>query len=124
MSHYQRRLSIETRGPGLTEFTRQVQAELSDEAYLALQWHLLLAPESGALIPGSGGLRKLRWALQGKGKSGGARIIYYFHSDRMPVVMLSIYAKNTKVNLSQAERNELKTLVPELVREFMKGRRS
>ncbi len=105
-------------------FLRKAEKILDEQERTALVIAIGEEPEAGEIIPGTGGVRKLRWALHGKGKSGGARIIYYFHSDRMPVVMLSIYAKNTKVNLSQAERNELKTLVPELVREFMKGRHS
>ena len=51
-------------------------------------------------------------------------MIYYFHSGRMPVILLSVYAKSVKVNLSKAERNELKKLIPELVREFTKGSRT
>jgi hypothetical protein len=57
-------------------------------------------------------------------RSGGARVIYYFHSEQMPVVLLSIYAKSDKVNLSQAERNELRKLIPELVQAYLKGKRT
>jgi hypothetical protein len=58
-------------------FSRQVGAQLSAEEYRALQVALLLDPEAGPGIPGSGGLRKLRWRLAGRGKRGGARVIYY-----------------------------------------------
>lgn len=79
-------------------------------------------PEAGRIIPATGGVRKLRWAAKGKGKSGGARVIYYFHDESMPVFLLSAYAKTQKVNLTMVERNELRNLVPKLVRGYSKGR--
>jgi hypothetical protein len=72
-------------------------------------------PEAGEIIPETGGVRKIRWALAGTGKRGGARAIYYFHSERMPVFLLTVYAKNDKANLSNSERNAMKRLVPILV---------
>ena len=72
-------------------------------------------PEAGEIIPETGGVRKLRWALKGKGKRGGARVINYYHNDRLPVFLLSAYPKNRKANLSKAERNAMKRLVPILV---------
>ena len=79
-------------------------------------------PEAGSVIPETGGARKLRWAAKGKGKSGGARIIYYFHNESLPIFMLSTYAKGEKTDLSQAERNALKKLVPQLLREYTRRR--
>lgn len=79
-------------------------------------------PARGDVIPDTGGVRKLRWAVKGKGKSGGARVIYYFHNESIPVFLLSIYAKNEKLNLTQAERNELKSLIPVLVRSYRERR--
>jgi hypothetical protein len=58
-------------------FTRAIVRLLADDEYRSLQLALLLRPESGRLIPGGGGLRKMRWSLKGKGKRGGCRIIYY-----------------------------------------------
>jgi hypothetical protein len=60
-------------------------------------------------------VRKLRWAREGMGKRGGARVIYYYHDERLPVFLLSAFAKNRKANLSRAERNAMKRLVPILV---------
>ena len=58
----------------------------------------------------TGGVRKLRWAREGEGKSGGHRVIYYFHSERIPLFVLLIYGKNEKANLTQAEKNDMRRL--------------
>lgn len=71
-------------------------------------------PEAGDLIRGSGGVRKLRWAMPGRGKSGGVRVIYYFHSEEMPLSLLTLFAKNERSNLSDAEVNVLAKLVATL----------
>jgi hypothetical protein len=60
-------------------------------------------------------VRKLRWGRDGRGKSGGVRIIYYVHSELMPLYLLTLFAKNERANLSKAERNELAKLVNLLV---------
>jgi hypothetical protein len=67
------------------------------------------------VIPEIGGIRKLRWSLPSRGKRSGARVIYYYHSEHLPVFLLAAYAKNEKANLSNAERNAMKRLVPMLV---------
>ena len=65
-----------------TVFTRRVQSVLSDEQYRVLQNQLVANPQLGKVIPGSGGLRKMRWSVSGKGKRGGLRIIYYWLASR------------------------------------------
>ena len=80
-------------------FTRLVSEYLTDEEYAALQGALVANPESGALIRGSGGLRKLRWRVAGRGKSGGARVIYYVRSRAGVIWMLTIYAKNEQESI-------------------------
>jgi hypothetical protein len=75
-------------------------------------------------MPGTGGVRKLRWALEGKGKRGGARIIYYFHSRAMPIFLLTVFSKNEKVDLSKSEKNELRKLIPILVQGCQKNKRT
>jgi hypothetical protein len=72
-------------------------------------------PDCGDVLVGTGGVRKMRFAVQGRGKSGGVRIVYFFKNEGMPVFMLTVFAKNEKANLSQAERNELAKLVKILV---------
>ncbi len=75
-------------------------------------------PESGDLIPETGGVRKLGWGLPGRGKRGGARVIYYFHSEQIPVFLLTAYGKTEKANLTKAERNAMAKLVSALVAEY------
>jgi hypothetical protein len=66
-------------------------------------------------MPETGGVRKIRWATAGRGKRGGARVIYYFHNERLPLFLLAAYGKNEKADLSKAERKAMKRLVPILV---------
>jgi len=72
-------------------------------------------PTRGVLIRGTGGVRKFRYAPDGRGKRGGVRVIYYFHSDIMPVYVLAGFAKNEKDNLTPSETNALRKLVDALV---------
>ena len=92
-------------------FTRQVDAALSEEAFLTLQWTLLVAPDAGDVIPGSGGLRKLRVALPGRGKRGGARLIYYWDKPRDQLFLLFPYPKNERADLTRAQLKVLRGLV-------------
>ena len=63
-------------------------------------------PQSGAIMQGTGGIWKLRWASGSKGKSGGVRVIYYYHNESIPLFLLTVFGKSEKANLSKAERNE------------------
>lgn len=95
-------------------FTRQVTALLSDEAYRGLQIDLAEAPDRGDLIKGGGGIRKLRYAAQGRGKSGGVRVIYYWLTEQHQIYMLVMYPKSQKDNLSDRETAILARLVKAL----------
>ncbi len=64
-------------------------------------------PLCGDLIQGTGGIRKVRFAVKGRGKSGGVRIVYYYYNESMPVFLLTVFAKNEKADLTRAERNAL-----------------
>ena len=92
-------------------FTKQVDAQLTDDQYRALQLTLILRPTSGVLIPGSGGLRKLRWRLRGRGKRGGARVIYYWRAATGQIFLLFLYPKNARSDLSPAELRTLRKLL-------------
>jgi len=75
-------------------FTKLVKHYLSDESYAALQAGLIANPDRGAVIRGSGGVRKIRWAAEGRGKSGGYRVIYFVRNVHGVIWMLTIYPKN------------------------------
>ena len=82
-----------------TAFTKHVYDYLSEDEYLGLQSFLIQYPEAGKVVRGSGGIRKVRWALPGKGKSGGVRVIYYFKRDDSEIWLLTIYSKNEVENI-------------------------
>ena len=101
------------------EFLNRATAILTGTERADLVAHLGTNPEAGQLVPGTGGVRKLRWATPGQGKRGGARVIYYY-SRSIPLFALDIYAKNEKANLSEADKRSLKRLLPILVSGYMK----
>lgn len=92
-------------------FTRQIQQLLSEDEYRQLQMALVIRPDSGALIPGSGGLRKLRWAASGRGKRGGARLIYYWAVPQDQIILLFIYPKNVQDDLTPDQLRALRKIV-------------
>lgn len=79
-------------------------------------------PLAGDVIPGTGGVRKLRVAASGRDKRGGARVIYFYFDDRNPIYLLYAYAKNREANLSAAQRNALGKVVA-MIKSEMRGRR-
>lgn len=94
-------------------FSRQVQSLLSDEEYRQLQLALVIHPDMGTLISGSGGLRKARWSLAGRGKRGGVRTIYYWAASEDQILMLFIYAKNEQDDLTAAQLKILRRIIEE-----------
>lgn len=92
-------------------FTRRVLDLLTDDEYRELQIALANHPTLGAVIPGSGGIRKVRWARKGIGKRGGLRTIYYWAVEQEHLLMLLIYAKSESDDLSPDQRRILRKLV-------------
>ena len=80
-------------------FTKHIYDYLNNEEYSALQQTIALRPDTGKVIPGSGGFRKLRWAGSGQGKRGGLRIIYYWLREDGQIWLLTVYAKNEAENI-------------------------
>ena len=94
-------------------FSRQVQELLSGDEYRQLQLALVLHPDLGTVIPGSGGLRKVRWAIQGRGKRGGVRVIYYWAVMNDKILMLFMYAKNEQDDLTPDQLKVLRKIIEE-----------
>ncbi len=92
-------------------FTKQVVNLLTDEEYVELQVALIMRPEAGRVIPGSGGLRKVRWQAKGHGKRGGIRVIYYWAVSRSRILLLYMYAKGEQDDLSPDQLKALRQLV-------------
>jgi len=99
-------------------FQRKVSRLLTEDEREELITYVSAFPKAGVLVQGTGGIRKLRWARSGHGKSGGVRIIYYFHNSEMPLYLLTLFGKNEQTNLSKAERNILSRAVVKLVKSW------
>ena len=97
---------VETRA-----FTNRIRELLSDEDYRQLQSALAARPTAGAVIPGTSGLRKLRWAVTGRGKRGGIRAIYFWHPASERILMLFAFAKNERADLSPEQKRLLRQVV-------------
>ena len=95
-------------------FSRRIEGVMTPDELTAFKDFIARNPRVGDMIRGTGGLRKVRWQSQGGGKSGGARIIYYFHSDDIPLFLITAYRKVDKGRLAKAERNELRGLGKQL----------
>jgi hypothetical protein len=90
------------------------QSGLTDEDLRELEYHLCLYPTSGDVIPGTGGLRKLRWGLKDRGKRGGVRTFYIDFAYYGKIYLISAFTKNVKTDLSENEKREIKILIKAL----------
>ena len=97
---------VETRA-----FTARIGDLLADEQYRGLQLYLVRRPTAGSAIPGTGGLRKLRWVAPGRGKRGGTRVIYFWHPASSRLLMLFAFAKNERADLTAEQRKILRRIV-------------
>ena len=94
-------------------FSKRVQKLLDRESYRLLQLRLVAEPDAGDLIRGTGGLRKVRWEGEGRGKRGGVRVIYYWAQKQDVMLMLLIYGKNQQDDLTSEQKAVLKKLIQE-----------
>ena len=99
----------------LPEYMRRAKRLLSEDNSQELINYLAEHPEEGIIMPGTGGIRKLRWARTGMGKRGGVRVIYYYHNEQMPIYLLTLYSKGVKDDLNPSERRALREFVHTLI---------
>ncbi len=99
----------------LPEYIRHAEKLLHRDEQKDIIDYVAEHPKAGDLIQGTGGIRKLRWSRGSRGKSGGVRVVYYYHDERIPLYLLTIFGKGEQVNLSKAERNDLAKLAQTLV---------
>ena len=92
-------------------FTRRIQELIPDEEYRLLQIHLVNRPDAGRTVPGSGGLRKLRWSAGGHGKRGGIRVIYYWLLPRDAILLLYAYPKSEQDDLTVEQLRQIRKVV-------------
>jgi len=100
------------------EFLSVMRKLMTEEQRTVLVDYLAYNPTAGDLIQGTGGVRKLRWGLEERGKRGGARVIYFFHSSSAPLFVLTAYAKNEKADMSQKDRNDFRQLTVLLAKTY------
>jgi mRNA-degrading endonuclease RelE of RelBE toxin-antitoxin system len=99
----------------MSDFTDDAGRIFTKDEYEQLVLFLAKYPEAGDVIPGTGGVRKVRWRARGQGKRGGARVIYYFRDLNVPVYLLAVYAKGEKLNLTAGEKKAMSIMVTQIV---------
>ena len=107
------RTVVETR-----EFRQRAATRMTETERQEFIRCIVSHPEDGVVMVGAGGVRKSRWGVGARGKSGGVRVIYYYHNPTMPVFLLTVFAKNERDNLSQRDRNIVKQVVMEIVNTY------
>jgi mRNA-degrading endonuclease RelE of RelBE toxin-antitoxin system len=104
---------VET-GPFI-EDARRCLKEDEREAFIG---YIARNPTAGVVIPGTGGVRKVRWRASGRGKRGGARVIYYYHSERIPLFLLTAYSKSRQTDLTPGQRTAMRRITAEILSQY------
>lgn len=102
----------------LSTYARAARGLVDEATQRALEMSLVEDPEAGKVIPGTGGVRKLRLGTTGRGKRGGVRVIYYYRASAGRIYLITVYAKNVKGELAMSEKHELKRLTAALEAEI------
>lgn len=105
-------------------FLRQADAIWDENDRQALVDHIARNPESGNLIPGTGGVRKVRWTRPGSGKRGGARVIYFYYHADAPLFLLLAYAKASRTDMTQDEKRAASAFVAIIKQQYPSERRT
>jgi hypothetical protein len=98
----------------LSSFSKKAAKILDKEEVAALRAYLLQHPDKGDVIPGTGGIRKLRWAASGKGKRGGARVIYFYHVVGTTIYLMACYTKNEQADIRPEVKKQMATFVAQV----------
>lgn len=98
----------------MTAFTRKAEKLWSPEEREAFIDFISRNPESGDLIEGTGGARKVRWSRSGMGKRGGVRVITYYYDEMMPVFLFTLFAKNERTDISPDDKRDLATVIADM----------
>lgn len=99
-------------------FLKEAEKLMKTDERKDLVDYIAVNPKVGDVIAKTGGVRKVRYAREGQGKSGSFRVIYYYYSENNPVYLFTVFGKNEKSNLSDAEKNVLYKIVQDLKKEF------
>jgi hypothetical protein len=118
MGYYQAMVALPITVVEAQAFISASKGCLTEEERLEAITMIANNPGCGDLIPGGGGIRKVRFAIGGRGKRGGARIVYYFHNERVPIFMLTVFAKTERIDLSRAELNVLADAAKRLAKTY------
>ena len=105
----------------LPGYQKRAEGLLSTEERQEIIEYLAATPSAGVLLQGTGGVRKVRWSRGASGKSGGVRVIYFYHNQAIPLFLLTVYSKGERDNLTKEERNALKGLTDTLVKTYGRG---
>ncbi|CAM2776253.1 TPA: addiction module toxin RelE [Legionella pneumophila] len=101
------------------EYLKQAESCMDKKSREDFVSHIAQNPTEGDLIPGTGGARKIRWTTDSnQGKSGGARVIYYYHNQKIPIFLFTAYGKSKKENISESEKSILKTIIKSIVKVY------
>jgi hypothetical protein len=100
------------------EFISRAKECMEDDTRKDFIDYIAQNPLAGVVIPGTGGARKIRWqSVSHRGKSGGARIVYYYHDDEMPIYLFTVYQKNQRANITNTEKKLLHKIIKMIVKE-------
>ncbi len=102
----------------IPEFYNRLAGRMDDERLAALQGFLIQHPGAGNMIEGGGGIRKIRWTAEGRGKSYGVRVIYFWAISRELILFLTIFGKNEKSDLSKADAKRLGKIAKQQLKEI------
>ena len=114
MTYYRTTLTIPVTVIELPDFARDAERIWSEDERTDFTDYIARCPEAGAVVRGTGGVRKVRWAAKGKGKRGGARVIYFYYTPESPLYLVAAYAKGEREDITEADRKRYAAMAVEM----------